>query len=209
MGMQDEQHHDQTYVLGKHRHCPAEASVKLVQPWMFLNQPRVQQKYDKIGLQQELSYESPKAAALLHMVERDIHSVPEPSTLQETTMQLETLFHKAMTALFPPKTPHDNRVSASPVYRSGVKEMWSAYHACRKTMVCTVPNILKAWSSFAKFRVRSRSMKTAATSIKKEKILQTLLQLENAASKGDQIRVYQAARSGPLEGQWASKTSRS
>ena len=101
-----------------------EASIKLVQPWMFLNKARVQPKYDKTGLLQELSSGGPKATALLQMVESDIQRAHEPSTLQEATMQLEAIFHRAMVALFPPQVPRDNRVSADPAYRTRVKVMW-------------------------------------------------------------------------------------
>ena len=51
-----------------------------------------------------------------------------------------------------------------------------------------------AWRCFAAFQAKSRSMKKTAIRIKKEKIMLTLTKLEDAASKGDQIRAYQAAR---------------
>ena len=95
---------------------------------------------------------------------------------------------------YPAETPQDCRVCANAGFKTAVQEMWHANHQLRKHRVVVLANIWQVWKCFTKSHALSKTLKAKAKQAKQEKVRTVMQELEQAASAGDQYRVYQSAK---------------
>ena len=99
-----------------------------------------------------------------------------------------------MQTVYPPEPEVDNRVSQNPQFKHTAKEMWAEYKEYKSTKAESLIEVIRKWRKYTEFRAASKAMKQTAKKINREKLQSVADELQTAATKGDQRKVWMSAR---------------
>ena len=178
------------------RHFPVRASAKLVAPWHLIrkNKPANAQ-INKLEMQSSIATQDARARDLREKVADDISRLSPQTGLGELTVLVDEILRKHAAAIYPATPASDQRLCRHPVFNHSAKALfWKLYKEYRSIGKCNRGNILRKWRLWTRFRQASKQMRADVKVAKRQQITDTMLELEQAATRGDQGGIYVAVR---------------
>ncbi|CAE7288038.1 TRPT1, partial [Symbiodinium natans] len=145
-------------------------------------------------IQDSIAQADDRAKKLKHLIDADIQKLDPDLHLHSFTRQVDEIMKEHMQTVYPPEPAVDNRVSQNPQFKHTAKEMWAKYREWKSTKANSLIETLRKWKKYTEFRVASKAMKQTAKKIKREKLQAVAEDLQAAAAKGDQRKVWMSAR---------------
>ena len=182
--------------LGKwkaNHHIPVQAHIRRVAPCRLPN-PVKPTMASRQCIQDSIAQADDRAKQLKHLIDTDIQKLDPDLHLHSFTRQVDEIMKEHMQTVYPPEPEVDNRVSQNPQFKRTAKEMWAKYKEWKSTKADSLIAILRKWKKYTEFRVASKAMKQTAKKIKREKLQAVAEDLQVAAAKGDQRKVWMSAR---------------
>ena len=176
------------------RHYPVQSTVPLHAPWRMKNQVGLHSKLNKRLLQDEITRLTPRAQQLQTNIAQQIQQLLGNLEPGDMTIQLDQILMTEAIKLYPAEGKQDDRVCNNAGFKTALQQMWNEYRQLRRPRVTTLANIWNTWRCYTRFQQLSKTLKSKAKQAKQENVHVVMLELEKAASAGDQYRVYQSAK---------------
>ena len=177
------------------RHFPVVASIKLMSPWHLIRRPQpAHASLDTAEMQASIAKNDARAQRLRSEVAQDLLLTPtmqDPGALTAATDEI--LLHRAA-QIHPVRPRRDEQISQDPQFSMRARELWRLYKDYRAIGRCTQRTVLTKWRLWVQFRKASKQMRDSVKEVKRQKVKAIMLELEQAASKGDQGGTYVAVR---------------
>ena len=171
------------------------ASIKLVSPWHVIRRPKpAHASLDTADMQASIAKNDARAQRLRSEVAQDLLLIPatqDPGALTAATDEI--LLHRAA-QIYPARPRRDERISQDPQFSTRARELWRLYKDYRAIGRCTQQTVLSKWRLWVQFRKASKQMRDSVKEVKRREVKAIMLELEQAASKGDQAGTYAAVR---------------
>ena len=187
--------HEATFGAWKtNRHYPVRATIPMQTPWKMISKQKTQPKINKTKLQEAVAHNTEQAQRLHYSIATKLQELPEDLEPGDMTAKIDAIMMEEAVKAFPAEHRVDTRTCNHKGFRTIVQAMWHAYRQLRKPRVVTMTNISQAWRQHTTFTTISKDVKSKVKQAKREKVEQVMIELEQAASRGDQYQLYQFTR---------------
>ena len=187
--------HEATFGTWKtNRRYPVRASVPMQTPWRMINKQQTQSKINKTKLQEAVANNTEQAQRLHQSIAIQLQALPAQLEPGDMTAKIDAIMMAEAVRVFPAEQRMDMRTCNHTGFRTVVQAMWHAYRQLRKPKVVTLANIWQAWRQHTIFVTISKEVKSKVKQAKREKVERVMVELEQAARRGDQYQLYQSTK---------------
>ena len=160
----------------------------------MISKQQTQPKINKTKLQEAVANNTEKAQRLHQSIATKLQELPEQLEPGDMTAKIDAIMMAEAVRAFRAEQRVDTRTCNHQGFRTVVHATWHAYRQLRKPRVVAMANIWQAWRQHTIFMTISKEVKSKVKQAKREKVEQVMIELEKAASRGDQYQLYQSTR---------------